>query len=175
MTPIRLLALDVDGVLTDGRLTYGADGECLKVFHVHDGLGLRLAQRWGIAICIISARKSQPLESRLDDLNIEHRYLGCHDKLKALTDISTKLGIRFEEVAFVGDDVIDLPVLSRVGRAFTVPNAHPLVRRQISTVTQRLGGRGAVREVVDILLAEQIGLDVAYAEYLTPYSGQESF
>lgn len=169
MPDIRLLALDVDGVLTDGRLTYGAEGEYLKVFHVHDGLGIRLAQRLGIEIAIISARDSQALRQRLNDLQVKHRFLGCHDKAAALTELMGHLGLNDNEVAFVGDDVIDLPVLNRVGRAFTVPNAHRLVLERVPAVTQKAGGQGAVREIIDLLLTEQVGLEQAYGEYLKPY------
>jgi 3-deoxy-D-manno-octulosonate 8-phosphate phosphatase (KDO 8-P phosphatase) len=169
MSAIRLLALDVDGVLTDGRLTYNEHGECLKVFHVQDGLGMRLAQRWGIPVCIISARDSGALRQRLDDLGIEHRFLGCNDKLSALSTITQQLNLNFAEVAYFGDDLIDLPVLTQVGSPFTVPNAHPMVLERVNSVTQRTGGRGAVREVIDQLLAEQIGLDVAYADFIKPY------
>ncbi len=169
MAAIRLLALDVDGVLTDGSLTYDAQGECLKVFHVQDGLGLRLAQQWGISVCIISARDSSALRQRLDDLGIEHRFLGCKDKLAALSSMIQQLELSMAEVAFVGDDVIDLPVLSQVGRPFTVPNAHPIVLQKVHSVTTRQGGQGAVREVIDLLLTEQVGLDIAYAEYLKQY------
>lgn len=169
MANIRLLALDVDGVLTDGRLVYGDKGECLKFFHVHDGLGIRLAQQFGIEICIISARDSQALRHRLDDLNIKHRYLACHDKLTALADFITQQGLSYDEVAFVGDDVIDLPVLRKVGRAFTVPNAHSIVLKHIADVTHRAGGQGAVREVIDLLLSEQVGLEQVYAGFFKPY------
>lgn len=169
MSSIRALVLDVDGVLTDGRLSYDSDGEALKVFHVHDGLGMRLAQQFGMTICIISARDSAALRQRLDDLQVSHRYLGCHNKLEALDAWVSQQSLSYDEVAYVGDDVIDLPVLKRVGRPFTVPNAHPLVLAQVTTVTQRQGGQGAVREVVDQLLSEQMGLEAAYAEFLRLY------
>lgn len=164
---VRLLVLDVDGVLTDGGLIYGAEGESTKRFHVRDGLGLRLLREQGYAIAVISARGGPALERRLRELGIGLAALGTHDKLLALTRLSEQLGIGLAECAFVGDDLWDLPALRAVGFPVSVADGHPLVRREVSFVTEAGGGRGAVREVADLLLAASGRLDAAVRELFT--------
>jgi len=163
---VRLLVLDVDGVLTDGRLIYSAEGESTKRFHVRDGLGLRLLREQGYAIAVISARGGPALENRLRELGIGSAVLGTHDKLLALTGLSEELGIGLSECAFVGDDLWDLPALRAVGFPVSVADGHPLVRREVSYVTEEKGGRGAVREVADLLLAASDKLETGVAELL---------
>lgn len=163
---VRLLALDVDGVLTDGDLVYTADGESSKQFHVRDGLGLRLLREQGYAVIVISARGGAALECRLRELGIVASALGTHDKLTALTSLAAGLGIGLSECAFVGDDLWDLPALRAVGLPICVADGHPLVRREAMYVTEAEGGRGAVREVADLLLAATGKLEDAVHELL---------
>lgn len=158
---IKLAVFDIDGVLTDGSLIYGADGEQLKVFHAHDGLGLKMAQQAGIEIAIISARDSAPLRTRLNDLGIRHQLLGCHQKLEALKSLSSELGITAEQCCFTGDDIIDLEAMQYCGLAITVPNGHFLVQNSAHWVTPHAGGNGAARDVCDMLLFCQQKLDLA--------------
>ena len=108
---IKLLALDVDGVLTDGTILYTSNGEDIKAFHAHDGLGLKLLNKLGVEIAVISGRQSAPLTKRLDDLGIYHRRLNCKDKVAALEDICDELGITLKGVAFMGDDLVDLAAM----------------------------------------------------------------
>ncbi|MGE0582490.1 MAG: KdsC family phosphatase [Steroidobacteraceae bacterium] len=150
---VRLLVLDVDGVLTDGRLYYGARGEALKVFHVLDGHGIRAAQRAKIRVAIISGRNSPAVRARCRELGIRHVHQGVEDKLAVLQRLCTRLGIALHECAAVGDDTPDVPVLRAVGHPFAVPGAHPTARRAAGRVTRAPGGHGAVREVCDLLVA----------------------
>jgi 3-deoxy-D-manno-octulosonate 8-phosphate phosphatase (KDO 8-P phosphatase) len=149
---IKLLLLDVDGVMTDGRITYGSDGVELKSFDVKDGHGLKLLQRAGIEIGIITGRQSEVVTRRAEELGIELVYQNAKDKLIPFNEILEKRGLSPEEVAYVGDDVVDLPVMRRVGFAVTVADAVEDVKPFADLVTTRNGGRGAVREVCDLLL-----------------------
>ncbi len=149
---IRLLILDVDGVLTDGTLYYGASGEATKAFNVRDGLGLRLLMQSGIELGVITARRGGALERRMADLGITHFYQGRDDKGAALDELLARLQLSPKDVAYVGDDLLDLPVLRRVGLALTVSNGHAQVRREADWVTAAAGGHGAVREIADALL-----------------------
>lgn len=151
---IRLLLLDVDGVMTDGRIIYDDQGRELKAFDVKDGHGVKLLQRAGIQVGIITGRQSQVVEVRARELGIEILYQGVKDKLVPYREILLAQGLRDEEVAYVGDDVVDLPILRRVGFAATVADAVPEIRPYVHHVTSRRGGRGAVREVCDLLLKE---------------------
>ena len=169
---VRLVALDVDGVLTDGVLRYGPDGEYVKAFHVHDGLGIRMLARAGLDVAIISGRSGPALERRLTELEVRHRYLGRRDKGAALEELVDAAKVNVRQVAFVGDDVLDLPVLRRVGVSVAVANAHPLVLREVAWTTGRAGGTGAVREVADGLLAARGRLESAYAELLEHAEGR---
>ncbi len=149
---IRLLVLDVDGVLTDGRLYYGPNGETLKVFHVHDGHGIRALHEAGIAVAVISGRSSRAVQRRCRELGIRHVLQGIEDKLAAFESLIRRLGVPPEACACVGDDVVDVPLMRAVGLAYAVPNAHPAARRVAHRTTRLPGGRGAVREVCDSLL-----------------------
>jgi 3-deoxy-D-manno-octulosonate 8-phosphate phosphatase (KDO 8-P phosphatase) len=162
---IKVLILDVDGVLTDGSLTYGADGEVTKTFNVLDGLGIELLQKTGVAVAIISARKSPVVVRRAADLKIMHVYQGTHDKRIAFADLLTVTGASAEECGYIGDDVIDLPLLRQVGFAVTVPTGHPEVQHRAHYVTRAGGGRGAVREVCDMVMRAQGSYDAALAPY----------
>ncbi len=149
---IKLLLLDVDGVMTDGRITYDSDGAETKSFDVKDGYGLKLLQRAGIEVGIITGRQSAVVTRRAEELGIELVYQGAKDKLVPFQEILELRGLSPEQVAYVGDDVIDLPVMRRVGFSATVADAVEEVKPFADLVTARAGGRGAVREVCDFLL-----------------------
>jgi 3-deoxy-D-manno-octulosonate 8-phosphate phosphatase (KDO 8-P phosphatase) len=168
LAAVRLLAMDVDGVLTDGTLYYGAEGEAeaFKAFHVRDGLGLRLLRSAGITLAVISARESAPLARRIRDLKIEHARFGTEHKGEALDHLAAGLSLTRAEVAFVGDDLLDLPAMQRAGVAITVQDGHPLVKQRADWVTAAGGGRGAVREVADALLAARGALEDTCARLL---------
>lgn len=163
---IRLMIFDVDGVLTDGGLHYGADGELIKKFNVLDGHGIKLLQQSGVSTAIISARQSAIVARRAADLGIEHLYQGVHDKFAAFEHLLQKVAVDAQSCGFVGDDVIDLPILLRVGFAASVPNAHPEVRSRVHHVTQAAGGNGAARELCDYILRAQGNYEAALAPYL---------
>lgn len=163
---IRLMIFDVDGILTDGSLHYGPDGETIKTFNVLDGHGIKLLQQSGVATAIISARKSDIVARRAADLGIRHLYQGVHDKRTAFEQLLAETGTAAEACGFVGDDVIDLPILLRTGFAASVPNAHPEVRSRVHYVTQASGGHGAARELCDFILRAQGNYEAAIAPYL---------
>jgi 3-deoxy-D-manno-octulosonate 8-phosphate phosphatase (KDO 8-P phosphatase) len=150
---IRLLVLDVDGVLTDGRLYLAAAGEELKVFHVRDGSGLVAIQRAGVTVAIISGRDSAAVTRRAGELGIHHVRQGVGDKGAELDRLLAELGVPAEETACVGDDTPDAPMLRRAGLAIGVADAHPALLAAAHWVTKSNGGHGAVREVCDLLLS----------------------
>lgn len=150
---IRLLVLDVDGVLTDGRLYYGPRGEALKVFDVRDGFGLAALRRAGVEIAVISGRRSPAVAVRCRELKVRHVHQGVPDKLAVFERLRARLKLAPEACACVGDDIPDVPLMNAVALAFAVADAHPQVRRAAAVVTRQGGGRGAVREVCDLLLA----------------------
>lgn len=149
---IRLLLLDVDGVLTDGRIIYDDQGGETKAFDVKDGHGMKLLQRAGIRIGIITGRQSPVVDRRARELGIDLVYQGAKDKLVPFREILERTGLAAEQVAYVGDDYPDLPVLRQVGFAVTVADALDELKPLVDYVTSRPGGRGAVREVCDLLL-----------------------
>ena len=152
---IKVLALDVDGVLTDGRMILGSAGLNIKFFDVHDGLGIILWKRAGLKSAIITANKSSIVDVRADRLKIDKVYQGAMDKLEAYNNLKTFFGVSDHEVCFIGDDILDLPVLSRVGFSCAVSNAVEDVTSSVDYVTTKKGGRGAVREVIDFILKKQ--------------------
>ena len=155
MRRLRLLILDVDGVLTDGRLYYGADGAELKAFNALDGSAMKRLMAAGIAIAIISGRTSAALERRCVELGVVHVYAGMDDKAEALAALCAATAIDPKRMAHVGDDLADLALFERVGLAVAVPNAHPAVIERADLVTKAAGGHGAVREVCDDILASR--------------------
>jgi len=163
---VRLLVLDVDGVLTDGRLYYGDDGVEVKAFHIQDGLGLRMLMASGVQVAIITGRASQAVALRAENLGIAHVYQRVGDKLAAFESLLSRLGLNGAATAAMGDDLPDLSVLRRCGFAACVPEAPLLVRRHAHYVTRRPGGAGAVREVCELLLAAQGTLEARVREYL---------
>ena len=150
-----MLILDVDGVLTDGRLYYGPDGAEIKAFHVRDGSAIKRLMAAGIAVAIISGRASAALERRAAELGIRFLYAGDDDKAAALEALSSDASLAPDLMAHIGDDLADLALFDRVGLAFAVPDAHPAVLARAHHVTQTAGGQGAVCEVCDLLLAAQ--------------------
>ncbi|MFO1466952.1 MAG: HAD hydrolase family protein [Steroidobacteraceae bacterium] len=152
LATIGLVVFDVDGVLTDGRLYFGARGETLKVFHVRDGHGLKLLPQAGVEVAIISGRRSAALTARMRELGVRHVVQGCADKVEALRRIAGKAGVPLLRCACLVDDTPDLPLMSAVGFAAAVADAHPLVRRAAHWVSRTPGGRGAARELCDAIL-----------------------
>ncbi|HEX7348037.1 MAG TPA: HAD hydrolase family protein [Rhodanobacteraceae bacterium] len=152
---IRLVAFDVDGTLTDGRLWMAEDGREIKAFHVHDGLGLKLLRQHGIEVALISARVSHAVELRAEQLGIVHVYQGKADKLGCLTDLLHAAGLTAAAAAYVGDDLPDLPPMRACGLAVAVANARPEVLAVAHWRTRASGGNGAAREVADFILAAQ--------------------
>ncbi|MGE5384362.1 MAG: KdsC family phosphatase [Betaproteobacteria bacterium] len=163
---IKLLALDVDGVMTDGSLIYGDHGEEYKAFCVQDGLGIKLAKFAGITTVIITGRTSSIVEARAADLGIEHVYQGVENKRALLGDLLEKLGYGWPAVAFMGDDIIDLPAMMRCGMAIAPANARPQIKEKAHLVTESGGGHSAVRDAIEFILAAQGKLDGAFAVYL---------
>ena len=152
---IRLLVLDVDGVLTDGRLYFSARGEEMKCFHVRDGAGIVQLLRAGLQIAVISGRQSRAVEQRMTELGVTWLRQGVGDKLTALHELLDILGLGPQAVACVGDDTPDLPLLEAARLAVAVADAHPSVKTHAHFVTQAVGGQGAVREVCDLILESQ--------------------
>jgi 3-deoxy-D-manno-octulosonate 8-phosphate phosphatase (KDO 8-P phosphatase) len=152
---IELLVVDVDGVLTDGRIVYTAEGVELKAFHVRDGSGLTFWQKLGKQVAILSGRKSKTVDVRAQELGIRLVRQGAADKLAAFRQMLVQLGLRVEQAAAVGDDLPDLPVLRAAGLAVAVADACPEVRAVAHHVTLTKGGRGAVREVIEMILKHQ--------------------
>jgi 3-deoxy-D-manno-octulosonate 8-phosphate phosphatase (KDO 8-P phosphatase) len=148
-----MLVLDVDGVLTDGRLHFGPRGEALKVFHVRDGLGIQQIARAGIEVAVISGRKSKMVDIRCRELGVEHVHQGAQEKLPVLEKLCARLKIEPSACACVGDDLPDIPIMRNVALAFAVADAHPEARHAAHLITKLPGGYGAVREVCDYLLA----------------------
>ena len=162
---IKILILDVDGVMTDGRLYYGNNGEELKAFDIQDGLGIKLLQRAGIKIGMITGRTSKVVEGRADELNIDTVIQGREDKLDALDEILSHESIDLSEIAFMGDDLPDLAVIRRVGLGITPANGNHILASQALWQTKKAGGNGAVREVAELILGAQGKLDSLLASY----------
>jgi len=152
---IKLLLLDVDGVLTDGRIILDGMGNELKGFHVRDGHGIKMAQHSGIVIGIITGRTSDVVNVRARELGIQEVHQGSLEKISVYESILSKYGLRDEEVAFMGDDIVDLDVLKRAGFSVTVADADPSVMKHVDFVTKKEGGRGAVREFINFILMSQ--------------------
>lgn len=149
---IKLLIVDVDGVLTDGRIVLDNHGNEHKFFHVRDGHGIKLLQRAGIAVGIVTGRKSEVVNRRAAELGIKHVHQGSKNKMEAYESILKDTGLRDEQVAYVGDDIVDIPVMRRAGFSAAVSDAEDYVKEAAMFVTERPGGRGAVREITDLIL-----------------------
>lgn len=140
---IRLVIFDVDGVLTDGRLFFGDNGQEYKAFHSRDGHGMKMLQASGVELAIITGRTSQVVSHRMENLGIRHVYQGQLDKLPAFEELLDKLSLSPQQVAYVGDDVVDLPIMCRAGLAVAVQDAYPLVKQHAHWITEHNGGHGA--------------------------------
>ncbi len=163
---IRLFITDVDGVLTDGKITYTENGSEIKSFNVKDGLGIKLLHNVGIYTAIITSRKSKIVEKRGKELNFSYIYQGEKNKLDTLSKLSKTLGVSYSEILYIGDDLVDLPVLRRVGFPVCTPSSPDIVKRHCIYITEKEGGEGAVREVVDLLLELRGDYDKAIQEFL---------
>lgn len=163
---IRLVIFDVDGVLTDGSLFYGDDGQEYKAFNSRDGHGMKMLQNSSVEIGIITGRTSSVVNHRMENLKISHIYQGQTDKLPAFESLMEKLDLRPEQIAYVGDDVIDLPIMLRVGLAITVADGHPLAKQHAHWTTAKSGGHGAAREVCEFVMEAQGTLQTALQKHL---------
>ena len=163
---IKLVIFDVDGVLTNGALFYGDDGQEYKAFNSRDGHGMKMLQNSGVEIGIITGRTSNVVEHRMNNLGIQHIYQGKQEKLPAFEELVKKLGLTAKEVAYVGDDVVDLPILIRVGLAIAVGDAHQLVKQHAHWQTPNGGGQGAARDVCELIMEAHGTLNAELQRYL---------
>lgn len=163
---LKLMAFDVDGVLSEGSLFYSDEGIEMKAFNTRDGLGLNLLQKAGIAVAIITGRKARCVELRMQNLGIDLLYQGIGNKLETMNELLDKLDIRADEAGYMGDDIVDLKVMAACGFSAAPQDAHELAKRHASMVSSKVGGRGAVREVCEFILESQGKLDAALASYL---------
>lgn len=164
---LKLLILDVDGVLTDGKLFFDNEGTEYKSFHARDGHGIKLLRHSGVEVAVISGRSSNSVALRMKNLGIEHVYQGHENKIAAFNEIIELIGIRPEQAAHVGDDLLDLPIMLRVGLAIAVGDANFAVKQRADWCTTLPGGQGAVREVCDFIMQAQGTFDAALNVYLT--------
>lgn len=167
---VRLMAFDVDGVLTDGTLYYSSQGDEMKAFNTLDGHGLKMLAQAGIVLAIVTGRRSRAVELRAENLGIELLLQGIEDKHAAMGTLLEQHSMRFSEAGYMGDDVVDLPLLRACGFSAGVPGAHALVHQHVDYLTRAEGGRGAAREVCELILLAQGKLDAALAPYLAPAS-----
>jgi 3-deoxy-D-manno-octulosonate 8-phosphate phosphatase (KDO 8-P phosphatase) len=163
---LKLLILDVDGVLTDGKLFFDNDGNEYKAFHARDGHGIKLLRQSGVEVAVISGRKSNSVALRMKNLGIEYVYQGHENKISAFNEIIEKIGITPEQAAHVGDDLLDLPLMVRVGLAIAVQDANFAVKQHADWCTTLSGGCGAVREVCDLIMQAQGSFDDVVSSYL---------
>ncbi len=154
-TAVRMIVFDVDGVLTDGAITYHSGGGESKNFHTKDGLGLRAAMQAGLDVAVITARTSSIVARRMEELGIRDLVQGCNDKAKEITGLSRASGVPLSATAYLGDDLVDLPAMRRVGYPMAVADAADELREMAAFVTRRRGGRGAAREAVEHILQAQ--------------------
>jgi len=164
---IRLVIFDVDGVLTDGSLFLGDDGQEYKAFHSRDGHGMKMLQSTGVKIGIITGRTSQVVKLRMESLGVAYVFQGQLDKLPAYRQLQAELGLEASQIAYVGDDVVDLPIMRQVGLAIAVQDAHPLVKRHAHWETPNAGGRGAGRDVCELIMEAQGRLQPLLEGYLS--------
>lgn len=151
---IKCLALDVDGVLTDGHIFLHTDGEWRRNFYIRDGLGLVMLRKSGYKLAVITSSQAEDIRSRVKNLEIDYYYEGCKEKLVAFRDLIKRSGFKANEIAYIGDDVIDLPIFERCGAAIAPHDAHASVKKKAQLITRADGGHGAVREICDILLSK---------------------
>lgn len=163
---IKLVAFDIDGVMTDGGLHYSDDGHEFKTFNVQDGLGIVLLKRVGIEVAIITGRNSGVVSHRAADLGISHVFQGVGNKRDVAAKLLEKLCLDWSELAFMGDDLIDLPAMAHAGLTIAPANARPIVKERVHTITEAAGGQGAVREAIEFILSAQGKLDEAFSPYI---------
>jgi 3-deoxy-D-manno-octulosonate 8-phosphate phosphatase (KDO 8-P phosphatase) len=163
---LKLLILDVDGVLTDGKLYFDNDGNEYKSFHARDGHGIKLLQQSGVRVAVISGRRSNSVALRMRSLGVEHVYQGHENKISAFYEILEKMTIETEKTAYIGDDLLDLPLLKRVGLGIAVQDANFMVKQHAHWCTELAGGCGAVREVCDLIMQAQGTFDDIVRSYL---------
>ena len=163
---IKLLILDVDGVLTDGKLFFDYQGNEFKAFHAHDGHGIKMLQQTGVEIAVISGRESLIVTKRMEELDVKLVYQNQRDKRAAFAELLQKLDLKPEQVAYVGDDIVDLPIMTQVGLAIAVANALEAVQACADWTTTLSGGNGAVREVCDVIMQAQDFFEPLLSEYL---------
>lgn len=163
---IKLVVFDVDGVLTDGSLFIGDDGQEYKAFNSRDGHGIKMLMKHGVDVAIITGRTSKVVEHRVANLGIVHVYQGALDKRVCFNELVAKLGIDPQDIAYVGDDVVDLPVMTQVGFAIAVQDAHPFVKQHAHWQTPSCGGRGAARDVCELLMEARGALRAELESYL---------
>jgi 3-deoxy-D-manno-octulosonate 8-phosphate phosphatase (KDO 8-P phosphatase) len=164
---IKLIIFDVDGVLTNGQIIFGQDGEAMKVFHAQDGLGISLAHRAGLHTAIITGRTTEMVRRRGAELKIGDVYQGALDKVAALRELCTKYNITLAEIAYIGDDLNDLPVMVQVGLPCAPANAVPEVKATARYIATHSGGQGAVREILEMILKAQDKWEGLVTTYLT--------
>lgn len=162
---IRLVIFDVDGVLTDGKLFFDEAGREYKAFHARDGHGIKLLRQTGVEVAVISGRQAESVARRMSGLGIQHVYQGREDKLSALAELCELLQLNHAQIAHVGDDLLDLPLLRRVGLAVAVADAHESILQHTHWQTSKPGGNGAAREVCDLVMRAQGTLDGVVASY----------
>lgn len=164
---IKLVIFDVDGVLTDGTLFFDNAGEEYKAFNSKDGHGLRMLLECGLQAAIITGRKSHLVEHRMRDLGIEIVFQGYRDKRPAFNELIAQTGLTPQQVAYMGDDVVDLPIMTQVGMAIAVKDAHPFVQQHADYITDKAGGQGAAREAIEFILQAQGLLQTKLESYLS--------
>lgn len=169
---LRLMAFDVDGVLTDGSLYYTDEGVEIKAFNTLDGHGLKMLQQAGITVAIITGRRARCVELRAKNLGIEHLFQGVENKFAQMRALLAELAIDADEAGYMGDDIVDLPVMRALGFSATTADGHALMNKHVNFVSTRNGGRGAAREVCDFILHAQGKLEPALAAYLAPAADQ---
>jgi 3-deoxy-D-manno-octulosonate 8-phosphate phosphatase (KDO 8-P phosphatase) len=163
---IKMILMDADGVLTDGKIIFLTGGSEAKMFDSKDGVGIKLAQRAGLKTGVISGRESEALLRRCEELGMDEIHQHVFEKLEAYEEIRSRLGLGHEECCFIGDDLVDAPVLKRVGLPVTVADAHPALEPLVAYVTERPGGAAAVREVIDLIIKAQGKWDQVVGRYL---------
>lgn len=162
---IKCVVFDVDGVMTDGGLGIGDDGQEYKNFHSLDGLGMKLLKATGVEMAIITGRTSKVVTKRAESTGIAHFYQGVENKLEAFNDLLHKMSLQADEMAFMGDDVVDAPAMLRCGLAITVPTGHRLLKPHAHYITMAPAGRGAVREVCELIMQAQGTFDTQMAPF----------
>ena len=163
---IELVIFDIDGVMTDGSLFFDNQGEEYKAFNSFDGHGLRMLQECGVRVAVITGRKSELVKHRMQDLGVNLLYQGYRDKTPAFELLMKEVNLQKEQITYVGDDVVDLPIMSQLNCAIAVQNAHPFVKQHAHWITDRSGGRGAVRDVCELILEAKGLLDDKLHSYL---------